>query len=85
MPRWPPRWGRAAPGERELAAQLTGAVDEDMLITADCGFYSWQLWDLYAAVTGRRCAGGPARPWPCRWSAACPMVCPGSRRAAPSK
>jgi hypothetical protein len=32
--------GSCRTGERELAAQLTGPVDEDMLITADSGSYS---------------------------------------------
>jgi Insertion element 4 transposase N-terminal len=36
--------GSCRTGERELAAQLAGAADQDMLITADSGFYSWQLW-----------------------------------------
>ena len=47
--------GSCRTGERELAAQLTCAVDEDMLITADSGFYSWQLWDLYAATGAALC------------------------------
>jgi hypothetical protein len=47
--------GSCRTGERELAAQLTGPVDEDMLITADSGFYSWQLWDLFAAAGAALC------------------------------
>jgi DDE family transposase len=47
--------GPCRAGERELAARLTGPVDEDMLITADSGFYSWQLWDLYAATGAALC------------------------------
>jgi hypothetical protein len=47
--------GPCRAGERELAAQLTGPVEEDMLITADSGFYSWQLWDLYAATGAALC------------------------------
>ena len=47
--------GSCRAGERELAAQLTGPVEENMLITADAGFYSWQLWDLYAATGAALC------------------------------
>src|SRR5213595_1827576 len=42
-------------GERELAAELAGPVGEDMLITADSGFCSWQLWDLFAATGAALC------------------------------
>ena len=47
--------GSCRTGERELAAGLAGPVDEDMLITADSGFYSWQLWDLFAATGAALC------------------------------
>jgi hypothetical protein len=47
--------GSCRTGERELAAGLAGPVEEDMLITADAGFYSWQLWDLYAATGAALC------------------------------
>jgi hypothetical protein len=47
--------GSCRTGERELAAELTGPVEEDMLITADSGFYSWQLWDLFAATGAALC------------------------------
>jgi Insertion element 4 transposase N-terminal/Transposase DDE domain len=47
--------GSCRTGERELAAQLAGAADQDMLITADSGFYSWQLWDLFAATGAALC------------------------------
>jgi hypothetical protein len=57
--------GSCRTGERELAAQLTGPVEEDMLITADSGFYSWQLWDLYAATGAALCwRVGAAEPLP---------------------
>lgn len=42
-------------GERELAAELTGQVDADMLVTADSGFYSFTLWDHYAATGAWLC------------------------------
>ena len=47
--------GSCRTGERELAAELAGPVDEDMLITADSGFCSWQLWDLFAATGAALC------------------------------
>ena len=47
--------GSCRTGERELAAGLAGPVEEDMLITADSGFYSWQLWDLFAATGAALC------------------------------
>jgi hypothetical protein len=47
--------GSCRTGERELAARLTGPVVQDMLITADSGFYSWQLWDLFAATGAALC------------------------------
>ncbi len=57
--------GSCRTGERELAAQLAGPVDEDMLITADSGFYSWQLWDLFAATGAALCwRAGAAVPLP---------------------
>jgi hypothetical protein len=59
--------GSCRTGERELAAQLAGPVDQDMLITADCGFYSWQLWDLFAATGAALC-------WRVGASVALPLV-----------
>jgi hypothetical protein len=47
--------GSCRTGEREPAAGLAGPADEDMLITADCGFYSWQLRDLFAATGAALC------------------------------
>lgn len=38
-------------GERELAGQLLGSLHRGMLLLADRGFYSWQLWNA-AAATG---------------------------------
>lgn len=37
-------------GERELAAALTGTIDPDMLITADRGFYSFELFREYLST-----------------------------------
>jgi hypothetical protein len=59
--------GSCRTGERELAAQLAGPVDQDMLITADSGFYSWQLWDLFAATGAALC-------WRVGASVALPLV-----------
>lgn len=42
-------------GERALARELTGALAADMLVMADAGFYSWQLWDEYAATGAGLC------------------------------
>jgi len=42
-------------GEHELAARLAGTAEADMLITADSGFYSWQLWNLFAATGAALC------------------------------
>jgi len=47
--------GSCRAGERELAARLTGPVQENMLITADAGSCSWQLRDLYAATGAALC------------------------------
>jgi Insertion element 4 transposase N-terminal len=47
--------GSCRTGERELAARLAGPVQADMLITADAGFFSWQLWDLYAGTGAALC------------------------------
>lgn len=38
-------------GERELALGLVGSVEPNMLITADRGFFSFELWQQYM-VTG---------------------------------
>jgi hypothetical protein len=38
-------------GERELASQLLGSLHQGMLLLADKGFYSYQLWNA-AAATG---------------------------------
>src|SRR5450755_586416 len=59
--------GSCRAGERELAGELTGPVEEDMLITADSGFYSWQLWDLFAATGAALC-------WRVGASVALPLV-----------
>ena len=37
-------------GERELAEKLTGAVEEDMLVLADRGFFSFATWTEYMAT-----------------------------------
>ena len=42
--------GSCRTGERTLAAELAGAVDEDMLVLADAGFYSFELFNAYAAT-----------------------------------
>lgn len=47
--------GSCRTGERELALELAGHLDGDMLVTADSGFYSWQLWDHYAATSAALC------------------------------
>lgn len=36
--------GSIRTGERELAGQLLGSASEDMLIIADRGFFSYQMW-----------------------------------------
>lgn len=43
--------GGCVTGERDLARDLLGAVEPDMLVIADRGFYSYQLW-VEAAETG---------------------------------
>jgi hypothetical protein len=47
--------GSCRTGERDLAARLAGPAEADMLITADAGFYSWQLRDLHAATGAALC------------------------------
>ena len=42
-------------GERDLAIELAGHLEEDMLVTADAGFYSWSLWEPYAATGAALC------------------------------
>jgi len=59
--------GSCRAGERELAAELAGPADAGMLITADSGFYSWQLWDLFAATGAALC-------WRAGASVALPLV-----------
>lgn len=39
--------GTIRTGERELAGALTGALTPDMLVVADRGFYSFDLWRTY--------------------------------------
>jgi Insertion element 4 transposase N-terminal/Transposase DDE domain len=34
-------------GERELASRLTGKIEPDMLVLADRGFFSYELWRTY--------------------------------------
>lgn len=41
--------GGCRTGERTLAAGLLDALEPDMLLLADAGFYSWQLWHDAAA------------------------------------
>jgi Insertion element 4 transposase N-terminal/Transposase DDE domain len=43
-------FGGCRTGERTQAAALARYAEPDMLILADAGFYSWQLWDAYAAT-----------------------------------
>ncbi|ROO62899.1 IS4 family transposase [Micromonospora sp. Llam0] len=40
--------GPCRTGERTLAADLTGIVEPDMLVLADAGLYSWELFNRYA-------------------------------------
>jgi hypothetical protein len=40
--------GGCRTGERTLAADLTGVVEPDMLVLADAGLYSWELFNRYA-------------------------------------
>lgn len=47
--------GSCRTGERELATELAPHLDGDMLVMADSGFYSWRLWDLYAASGAALC------------------------------
>lgn len=39
--------GSLRQGERELADKLTASLEPDMLVTADRGFFSYQLWLAY--------------------------------------
>src|SRR5690606_11371689 len=59
--------GSCRTGERELASELAGHLDGDMLVTADSGFHSWQLWDLYSASDAALC-------WRVGASVALPLV-----------
>jgi len=47
--RSPPRWGRTVRGNGTWPWSWPVIWPGDMLITADSGFYSRQLWDHYAA------------------------------------
>jgi Insertion element 4 transposase N-terminal/Transposase DDE domain len=47
--------GSCRTGERDLAVELAGHLDADMLVMADSGFYSWRLWDHYAATGAALC------------------------------
>lgn len=47
--------GSCRMGERELAVELAGHLETDMLVTADSGFCSWRLWDCYAATGAALC------------------------------
>ncbi|MFV2085152.1 IS4 family transposase [Micromonospora sp. LOL_021] len=40
--------GGCRTGERTLAADLTSVVEPDMLVLADAGLYSWELFNRYA-------------------------------------
>jgi hypothetical protein len=42
--------GPVTTGEGKLAGQLTGRLQAGMLLLADRGFYSWQLWTACAAT-----------------------------------
>jgi hypothetical protein len=42
--------GSCRTGERTLAADLVAAVEPDMLVLADSGFYSWDLFNLFAGT-----------------------------------
>jgi hypothetical protein len=48
-------FGSCRTGERELATELAGHLAAGMLVTADSGFYSWQLWNHYAATGAALC------------------------------
>lgn len=43
-------FGSCRTGERSQAVQLAGALESDMLVLADSGFYSWDLWHAYTAT-----------------------------------
>lgn len=43
-------FGPARTGERTLAAQLVDKTEPGMLVTADAGLYSWELFNAYAAT-----------------------------------
>lgn len=44
-------FGSCRTGERTLVADLAGSVGPDMLVLADAGMFSFELWDAFA-VTG---------------------------------
>ena len=44
--------GTSGQGERTLAADLAPLAQDQMLVLADAGFYSWGLFDSYAAHGG---------------------------------
>jgi hypothetical protein len=43
-------FGSARAGERTLAADLVDKVEPDMLVLADAGLYSWELFNSFAAT-----------------------------------
>jgi hypothetical protein len=43
-------FGSARTGERTLAAELVDKVEPGMLVTADAGLYSWELFNAFAAT-----------------------------------
>jgi hypothetical protein len=42
--------GSCGTGERSLAVDLAALVEPGMLVLADSGFYSWELWNLFAGT-----------------------------------
>jgi hypothetical protein len=60
-------FGSARTGERTLAGDpdLIGKIEPGMLVLADAGLYSWELFNSYAPA-GADLAGGSARRR-CRW------------------
>jgi hypothetical protein len=61
--------GSCHTGERTLALDLAALVEAGMLVLADSGFYSWELWNLFAG-TGADLAwriGASVSVGPVRW------------------
>jgi hypothetical protein len=61
--------GSCHTGERTLAVDLAALVEAGMLVLADSGFYSWELWNLFAG-TGADLAwriGASVSVGPVRW------------------